>query len=509
MKVTISTHNGWQVAREHNIRNPKVVSKEKHIEMSRPHETWIDEPVREAYKRLFGEAVEEYNAKQKRSDRKILDYYNVIRKDKNKHPVYEMIIGIYGKNPDSSPICSQEKGKEIMRKFVDNWKERNPHLIIIGAYWHADEKGGDHVHIDYIPVADGYKRGMAVQTAMNKALEQQGFSFENAKATPQIKWEQRENEYLTKLCEESGLTVDHPKNGKKHLETGIYKLTKEKEKAEETVKTLTDKVTVLQSEYDKLKKDKAEVETTLKTLSDKVITLQSEYYELKEDKTKAETTIRTLSDKMTMVQAEYDKLKEEHDESIKNLIKGIAPPPIKPKKPRRADWEVWKQNLFPKDENDRPLDDKGKVLRGHRLKKAIEEEKVKYDVYMAEWVEYDKQHSEWYEKAKELKVIEKAVDKSEEDKITQERLTKLLRRQIAEMEENEQKYEEKLKKGIAERTAEQDKEMEKLKAEKKTLQDENEKLEIKNEELIEEIKELNGIDIEPLIFIDNFLPKNP
>ena len=31
MGVTISTHNGSAVAREHNIRNPKVVSKEAHI----------------------------------------------------------------------------------------------------------------------------------------------------------------------------------------------------------------------------------------------------------------------------------------------------------------------------------------------------------------------------------------------------------------------------------------------------------------------------------------------
>lgn len=88
MKVTISTHNGSAVAREHNIRNPKVGSKESHIDMERPHETWIDEPIREAYKRLFGKSVEDYNAKQKRSDRKIKSYYKNVCDDKSKHPVY-------------------------------------------------------------------------------------------------------------------------------------------------------------------------------------------------------------------------------------------------------------------------------------------------------------------------------------------------------------------------------------------------------------------------------------
>ena len=250
MKVTISTHNGPAVAREHNIRNPKVVSTEKNIDLSRPHETWIDEPIREAYKRLFGKSVEDYNVKQKRSDRKIKSYYKNVCDNKSKHPVYEMIVGIYIKDDDGSIDNISEMKKEILRKFVDNWKERNPNLEIIGAYLHDDEEGGMHVHIDYIPVAYGYKRGLEVQTALNKALEQQGFVYENAKATPQIKWQHRENAYLTQLCENSGLTVEHPKDGKKHLTTDIYKLEKQREEAEITITEMADKLTAMQAELD-------------------------------------------------------------------------------------------------------------------------------------------------------------------------------------------------------------------------------------------------------------------
>jgi len=47
MGVTISTHNGSAVRREHNIRNEKVVSKEPHIDPNGIHETWIDEPTKE------------------------------------------------------------------------------------------------------------------------------------------------------------------------------------------------------------------------------------------------------------------------------------------------------------------------------------------------------------------------------------------------------------------------------------------------------------------------------
>lgn len=240
MNVTISTHNGTSVAREHNIRNEKVVSKEKHIDPNGIYEIWLDEPIRQAYERLFGESVRRYNEKQNRVERKIDSYYNTICKDKKKHPVYEMIIGIYGKNKDGSPICSVEQGKEIMRKFVEEWQERNPNLELIGAYYHADEEGEPHVHLDYVPVAHGYKKGMDTQTGLVKALGEQGFE-KQGKATAQIQWEKRENDYLTGLCEAMGLTVEHPQiKGKEHLETQTFKLVKHVEKLEQAEKEATE-----------------------------------------------------------------------------------------------------------------------------------------------------------------------------------------------------------------------------------------------------------------------------
>lgn len=41
--VKISTHNGSQVARQHNLRNPKVITKEDHIDPNGHFEVWLDE----------------------------------------------------------------------------------------------------------------------------------------------------------------------------------------------------------------------------------------------------------------------------------------------------------------------------------------------------------------------------------------------------------------------------------------------------------------------------------
>ena len=224
MGITISTHNGHAVSREHNIRNEKIVSKESHINPNGVHEIWHDEKHAEAYERIFGASVRAYNEKQQRADRKIDNYYKNVCNDDKRHAVYEMIVGVYGKDENGASIVPTEQGKEILREFVDTWQERNPNLEMIGAYYHDDEEGEPHVHIDYVPVAHGYKRGMETQNGLDKALREMGYSFSNTHATPQIQWEKAQNDYLDKLCRDRGYEVEHPmEQGVKHLHTTLYK----------------------------------------------------------------------------------------------------------------------------------------------------------------------------------------------------------------------------------------------------------------------------------------------
>lgn len=268
MGVTISTHNGSSVAREHNVRNEKVVSKESHIDPNGVHEIWHDEKVRSAYERLFGQAQADYNAKQTRADRRIDNYYNEVCKDAKKHTCYEMIIGIYGTNENGTPLCSAEQGKAIMREFVENWRQRNPNLEMIGAYYHADEQGEPHVHIDYIPVAHGYERGMETQTGLVKALKEQGFE-KQGKATAQIQWEARENAFLDQLCRQHGLEVEHPKEkNRKHVETETFKAQKELERTIDHVNGLDKHVAKQERKESRLKDDISRLKGERKELKD-------------------------------------------------------------------------------------------------------------------------------------------------------------------------------------------------------------------------------------------------
>lgn len=227
MAYTISTHNGSRYVRAHNIRDRRLTNKEQHIDPDGVYEIWRDEKVRDAYERIFGDAVREYNARQKREDRKIDDYYNLIKGHDKKHVVYEMIISIGNLDYEPDP----EVGKKIMREFYENWEKRNPSLDLIGAYYHADESGVPHVHLDYIPVGEGYKRGLSIQNGLNRALEQQGFKTLRMKETAQILWEKRENLALESICKSHGLDIVHPEiEDRVHLEKDTFIRVKEQEK---------------------------------------------------------------------------------------------------------------------------------------------------------------------------------------------------------------------------------------------------------------------------------------
>lgn len=260
--VTISTHNGSAVHQAHNVRSEKCVSKEQHIDPNGIHEIWVHEPIRQAYHRIFDEAVQRYNETQTRAERKITNYYNKMRDSETQHPAYEMIIGIYGKDENGIQQCSEEEGKQIMKEFVDTWKERNPNLELIGAYYHADEQGEPHCHIDYIPVAHGYTKGMDTQAGLVKAFGEMGFE-KQGKVTAQIQWGHRENDTLTHICERYGLEVSHPKEeGRVHLDTETYKAEKHLEGTLDHTRDLLSVQDDIRAETGKLEatRDKAETQ---------------------------------------------------------------------------------------------------------------------------------------------------------------------------------------------------------------------------------------------------------
>lgn len=242
MPKTISIHGGTNWSRGHNIRDPRYVSEQNHIDPARANHNVIlvDIPTKEAYEQIFNEARIEYNQKQTREDRKIDDYYDKIKKDKRKNVVYELIVQV-GDREDTGYDAQAEK--KALLKYAQTWKTRNPNLILVGAYVHADETAGTvHMHIDYIPVAE-CNRGMRLQNSLDRALRQQGFNFTNRHKTPQTVWMESERESMQKICQELGIDTainQHKTNGRKHSPTKEY--IAERQKLEEELKPLKEEL---------------------------------------------------------------------------------------------------------------------------------------------------------------------------------------------------------------------------------------------------------------------------
>lgn len=241
---TLSLHNeGSKMSQRHNIRAPKSIgNKDIDSELSKTNIVLEHKDIRREYKRLFQAAVDEYNSKQKHQDRIIKDYYNHIQKSK-KHTCYEMIIQI-GSKDEGSPKLPEL----VFIDYVDQWKKRNPNLILIGAYIHNDE-ATPHMHIDYIPVCQS-NRGMSIQNSLTGALKAQGFVTHSKKDTAQIQWEQSERDCIRELCKQYQIPLFEQGIGRKrHFTIQEYK------DLQDELNSLKSQIKPLREENQKLQND--------------------------------------------------------------------------------------------------------------------------------------------------------------------------------------------------------------------------------------------------------------
>lgn len=226
---TITFHLGTTLSQSHNVRDPKVTSKEPHIDPNGHHETLIHEDVESAYKRLFDDALSEYNQKQKKPSRRIASYYEHIKGSKEHHAVYEAIIGFYGKDEygkEATSAIDRTECTKLLKQYLEQFQAQNPQLSVIGAYIHADEEGKyPHMHLDFIPVANGNKNGLSKKVSLKSALQQQ-FKSNNFKfsSTAQEAWCDIQRKNLQELAQAQGHTVlTGVSGGRKHVHTKLYK----------------------------------------------------------------------------------------------------------------------------------------------------------------------------------------------------------------------------------------------------------------------------------------------
>ncbi|MBT2578397.1 plasmid recombination protein [Bacillus sp. ISL-8] len=195
MLGSISFNQSHQSSLSHN--NRENIYGNPGIDPSRLDENiyFVQKDIRSVYKDVFQEAVDKYNEKQKRNDRKIDDYYDKIHKDDKTHEQRELVVAI-GEGKDD-PMYRGAK-KEALKRYAEAFQERNPNLVVYNMVLHDDE-ANPHLHINYVPNFES-SRGITRRVGMDRALQQQGVEGKGRKLIAH--WREEETAYIEQLAKE-------------------------------------------------------------------------------------------------------------------------------------------------------------------------------------------------------------------------------------------------------------------------------------------------------------------
>lgn len=328
--MTTSFHQGTEYCRGHNNRDENH-QEEAHIDKNGWHETWVDEPIEKAYERLFGEALREYNERQKRADRRIKNYLQNVRQNKKLNECYEFIVQIGNEknHPDA------EISHMILDEYFKDFLARNEGLEVIGAYFHADEVGGTpHLHVDYIPVAEGKKTGLKIRNNLNSALKNLGYETEYVDGkmnSAEMQFQSAERKALNEICRMYGIEVENPnrknycssqqlreaRNVRLQNETRNEELSEreaEIDTTEKRLESLHENLSNRELEVSYREKKVAKREAEINTYVEAAEGLLHETEKQKKDKN---TVITQLAIAIQQLQKQYNDIKKQLEEIIK------------------------------------------------------------------------------------------------------------------------------------------------------------------------------------------------
>lgn len=226
---------------------------------------------RVAFNDFFRQSILDYNAKQKRDDRKkSLEYLEELeagregygRGDNKEKPFYHHVLQIgnretlgvttaefdfdYWKqlkedrNYDAAAayvkkhLNRSEDRKQmtaVLEEVGRGLQEKYPYCRFWGISIHQDEPNGtSHLDIRYTIFTDGEKTGLGKRVSMNKGLAKMGFKSDKERTALQ-KFQDAIKADIQAGMEARGYERDYRDNHEKHVSTSLYQAQKDKEKA--------------------------------------------------------------------------------------------------------------------------------------------------------------------------------------------------------------------------------------------------------------------------------------
>lgn len=183
---------------------------------------YCNENIKKVYHELFDDALERYNDKQTRADRRIENYYEKIRNSKQEKPFHELILQIGDKENMSAESENGQLARQVLDEYYRGFQERNPNLKVFSAHLHMDE-ATPHLHIDFVPFTTGSNRGLDTRVSLKQALAAQGFKGGTRGDTEWNQWVSAEKSALAFVMQRHGIEWEHKGTHEKHLSVLDYK----------------------------------------------------------------------------------------------------------------------------------------------------------------------------------------------------------------------------------------------------------------------------------------------
>lgn len=349
------------------------------------------------YKTEFADALYNYNLKQQRENRKIVDYLTKMEKDTKTNIGVEILFQIGDKEDwKDKTLEEKQKSTDIFKIAVLELEKKN--IKVVNAALHLDETS-PHLHVIAVPIIEGQKRGLEKQVSQNKVITREvirelreviekNFIEEYNKIYGTNKELKRGSEI------EEHLQVQDYKNTKKMLEVAKKYGDKLelKEELENKTNYITNELTRLDIENKEKLKRKNELERTNVDLENSINNIDKEnktYKEiLEKNKKNLETSTAGLTAEIKELESKIKEVKQIKEDKDKELelefinkatkikeIEQIKEEIKKLKEQQKEDEERLKAEE--KKRNDFLAEEENRKRRYEEIDAAIEKEKEK------------------------------------------------------------------------------------------------------------------------------------
>lgn len=302
-KSAINSKGKLSGVAKHNLRKYRSKEYDRENIVLLYGSTNLLQDVKKVYQDTFSEALEQYNQKQTRADRRIDDYFEHLS-GKNQDMAVEIIFQCGDKDFWEDVFMETDKEKQnkenickVYDTLLEQLQKEMPDFKVANAVVHFDE-ASPHMHVVGIPIGRGFKRGLETKVSKRSVF--------TPKTLENILQNSLRQTASVEMLIHFGVLVKDKQKGKNHdLTVAEYKVQQETKRLEMVGGFLEEKQDRLFDTSQRLEQVEQKVSEGERLLSD----TKMEIAEAEKDLVQIKTESRKMKQKLM---AEQEEIKQEN-----------------------------------------------------------------------------------------------------------------------------------------------------------------------------------------------------